>query len=194
MRAEIAAAVAIGALLSAPSVPVFARATPGQRVSERGAMLQAFQKRVDDFVALHRKLEARLPPLSKNATPKEIDRHERALAPLIQQARAGAARGDIFGSDMAEFVRGLMRQIVDGDGGDHIRASIQDENVKELPVKVNERYPDEIPLTTMPPQLLKELPELPEELEYRFIARNFVILDPHAHLVVDFVPDALPKA
>jgi hypothetical protein len=45
----------------------------------------------------------------------------------------------------------------------------------------------------MPPQLLDKLPAMPEELEYRFIGSTLVILDPHAHLILDFVLRALPE-
>ena len=40
----------------------------------------------------------------------------------------------------------------------------------------------------MPPQVLKALPKLPEDLEYRFIQLNLILLDPHAHLIVDYIP------
>jgi hypothetical protein len=37
------------------------------------------------------------------------------------------------------------------------------------------------------------LPKMPEELEYRFVGRNLVIMDEHAHLIADFVSDAIPQ-
>jgi hypothetical protein len=58
---------------------------------------------------------------------------------------------------------------------------------------VNGRYPDGVPLTTMPPQVLAALPKLPPELEYRFIGERLVLLDGPAHLIVDFIQDALPR-
>jgi hypothetical protein len=33
---------------------------------------------------------------------------------------------------------------------------------------------------------------LPAELEYRFVGRDLVLVDSHAGLVVDVLPDALP--
>jgi hypothetical protein len=45
----------------------------------------------------------------------------------------------------------------------------------------------------MPPQLLASLPKLPEALEYRFIGDRLILLDVHAHLVVDFIERALPR-
>ena len=37
----------------------------------------------------------------------------------------------------------------------------------------------------MPPQVLKKLPKLPEELEYRFVRQNLILFDPHAHIIAD---------
>ena len=86
----------------------------------------------------------------------------------------------------------LFRSIFAGSKGWQLRSSIMDENVKFIPLKVNQRYPDAIPLTSMPPDVLKALPGLPEEMEYRFVGDQLVLLDPHAHLIADFIPDALP--
>jgi hypothetical protein len=68
-----------------------------------------------------------------------------------------------------------------------------DENPGRIQLQVGGRYPDEVPLSTMPPQVLAALPKVPEELEYRFIGRRLILLDVHAHLVVDYIDDALPR-
>jgi hypothetical protein len=46
-------------------------------------------------------------------------------------------------------------------------------------------------LTMMPPELLRLLPRLPAGLEYRFMDRDLILWDPHANLIVDFIPNAL---
>ena len=58
---------------------------------------------------------------------------------------------------------------------------------------VNSRYPDTVPLTTVPPQVLQTLPKLTEDLEYRFIGDSLILLDTHAHVIADFIEDVLPK-
>jgi hypothetical protein len=40
--------------------------------------------------------------------------------------------------------------------------------------------------------LLDVLPALPEGLQFRFVARDLVLVDIDADLVVDVLPDALP--
>ena len=71
-----------------------------------------------------------------------------------------------------------------------------DENVVDpvqLKVSVNSRYPDTVPLTTIPPEVLQTLPKLSEDLEYRFIGNWLILLDTHAHVIADYIEDALPK-
>ena len=53
-------------------------------------------------------------------------------------------------------------------------------------------YPTTLPLVTVPGKLLKVLPELPENLEYRILGRHLILRDVSANLVVDFVRDAVP--
>ena len=79
-----------------------------------------------------------------------------------------------------------------GPDGKQLLSSIMDENPADIQLKVNQRYPDEVPFATMPPEVLKALPELPEELEYRFVGDDLILLDPHAHIIVDFIRNALP--
>jgi hypothetical protein len=55
---------------------------------------------------------------------------------------------------------------------------------------VNAIYLSEAPLSTMPPKLLTELPELPKGLEYRFIGKTLILYDADASLIVDFIPNA----
>jgi hypothetical protein len=41
--------------------------------------------------------------------------------------------------------------------------------------------------------VLQTLPKLSEDMEYRFIGDHLIVLDVHAHLIADFISDALPK-
>ena len=154
-------------------------------------VIKDFLKRVDVYVALHKKLEGTLPPLPKQTNPTIIDQHERALAKLVQAERKGAKRGDIFTPQMQALVRRLLVPVFAGTDGAHVRSEIMDnENKSKVVLTPNARYPDEIPVSTVPPQVLQFLPKLPEELEYRFVRQNMILFDPHAHLIPDWVPQA----
>jgi hypothetical protein len=160
--------------------------------SEEQAAADAFEAKLKDYIALHRKAEAALPHLSKSSTPAEIDKNQRALGTQISAERAGATRGDFFPPAMEGLVRRTMKAVLSGPDGKTIKASIMDENPGVPNLKVNDRFPDTIPLSTMPPQVLEPLPKLDEDMEYRFIGKRLVLLDTHAHIVVDFTGDVLP--
>ena len=161
------------------------------RVNPNAATLAEFTKRVDVYVALHKKLEGTLPKLPEQTNPYEIDRHQRALSRLIQDARKTAKQGDLFTPAMQRLVRNLLLPVFRGADGKQLRAEIFDNEYKgNVKLAVNARYPDEVPISTVPPQVLAQLPKLPEELEYRFVQTNMILFDPHAHVIADFVPAA----
>ena len=172
--------------------PPAATPTSSPQPGPKEPAVAVFVERVNEYVALHKKLEATLPKLPEKATPQQIDQNERALGLKIQAARKNAQRGDLFTPEMTVFVKNLMVKVFSGPEGQKLRGSVMDENVKELPLKVNQRFPDVIPISTMPPAILKALPELPEQMQYRFVASQFVLLDSHSHLVADFIPAVLP--
>jgi hypothetical protein len=159
---------------------------------EEQAAADAFEARLKEYIAAHRKAEASLPHLSKSSTPKEIDKNQRALGTQLAAVRSDAKRGDFFTPPMEGLIRRTMEAVLAGPDGKTIKASIMDENPGMPNLRVNDRYPDSIPLSTMPPQVLEPLPKLDEDMEYRFLGKELVLLDTHAHIVIDFTDDVLP--
>jgi hypothetical protein len=43
----------------------------------------------------------------------------------------------------------------------------------------------------MPPQLLLLLPDLPPDLQYRFVGRHLILYDGRANIIVDEIPYAI---
>jgi hypothetical protein len=164
-----------------------------QRQSTIGApgesVVAEFNRRVQEYVALQQNLLHTLKKLPKQATPLQIDANQRALLALVAKARADAKQGDVFVPEMQTFVRALVRSVLAGPDGGKIKASLMDENPMGVKIAVNGRYPDTIPLATMPPDMLAALPRLPEDMEYRFVGTRLVLLDTAAHLIVDYVED-----
>ena len=169
------------------------QSTARQPQGPEAAVFAEFDARVKEYIELHRKLEDTLPKLSKNSTPEQIDSHQRALARLVQEARAGARPGSIFTPRVQVVVRRLMAQVFGGPDGAALKSSIMDENPGPMKLTVNGRYPDSVPLSTVPPQVLQGLPKLPDELEFRFIGRHLILMDEHAHIIVDLVENVLPR-
>ena len=152
--------------------------------------------RVKDYVALHLEIEKSLPKLSNEATPEQIDKHQREFEMKIREARATAKQGEIFTAEARPVIMRLLATVFGGPDGRQLKASIMDENPVDpvaLKLTVNSRYPDTVPLTSVPPQVLQTLPKLTEDLEYRFVGDWLVLLDAHAHVIADFIQDALPR-
>lgn len=156
-------------------------------------LLVDFKERIDDYMALHNKLEKEAPPLKETKDPAKINASQEGLAMKIREARKDAKQGDIFTPEIRQLFRRLMYPEVKGPEGRETKAAITEESheLKTVPLKVNADYPDKAPLMTVPPNILAALPKLPEDLEYRFVNRNMILLDTHANLIVDFVPNAI---
>jgi hypothetical protein len=74
-----------------------------------------------------------------------------------------------------------------------LRESILEDNPGRVRLTVNSRYPEELPLSNMPADLLMNLPPLPSFLEYRFVGDNLILLDSGANLIADLMNEALPR-
>ena len=178
---------------SGPSAqqPTVERPTPATAAGIQG--LEAFSARLKEYSALHDRLEKTLPPLPKETNPQILDKHERALAALLGEHRKTAKRSDLFTADGERAIRAELAKVFSGPDGAALRSSIMDENPVTVKLAVNGRYPDEVPLSTMPPQVLAALPKLPPELEYRFSGPRLVLLDVHAHTIADYIENVLPQ-
>jgi hypothetical protein len=180
----------------AKEAPVTSKTSPelvhqqSSLVSADSGIVTDFDRRVRDFIQLRDTLERELPKLPDKATPVQIDKHQRDLGAAVARARAQAKQGDVFIPGMQTYIRGVVRRVLDGPEGVRIKASLMDENPMQAKVDVNGRYPDTIPMSTMPPDILAALPPLGEDLEYRFVGTRLVLLDVQSHLIVDFVTNA----
>ncbi len=193
---HVAAPAGVALLIAAMGVLpdlVSARQQAGARPDQDAQLVAEFSRRVQEYAVAHRKLEATLPDLPAKATPQQVDTHQRSLGRLISQARAKAQHGDLFTREGRAYFRRQIARSMGGPDAAQIRSSIMDENPGRIQLRINSRYPDDIPLSTMPPGMLAALPKLPEELEYRFLGERLILLDVHAHLLVDYIDDALPR-
>jgi hypothetical protein len=156
-------------------------------------VLAEFTQRTARYAQLHQRLEATLPALPKETTPQVIETHQRAFEKLIRAERRGAKQGSIFTSAIRRVFRQRLARVFAGKEGQALRAAILDDNPGKIALTVNSRYPDDMPVSTVPPQVLASLPKLPEELEYRFIGDRLILLDLHAHTIADYMDDAFPR-
>jgi len=177
------------------SAPATERVVGPLTVAEAQA-LATMNDRLREYVDLHTKIERSMPKLPKDASPQQIDKNQRDLEERVRAARAAAQPGDIFTPEARPVIRRLLASVFGGPDGKQLKASIMDENQaapSAAKLTINSRYPDTVPLTTVPPQVLQTLPKLTEDLEYRFIGDSLILLDAHAHLIADYIESVLPK-
>ena len=172
-------------------------APPTKRVvgplSEADAQaLATMNDRLKAYLDIHKELEAGLPELPQDATPQQIDTNQRLFEKKMRDARKNAKRGEIFTPEAEPVIKRLLANVFAGSDGKELMKSIMDEYPSGVKLTVNGRYPDTVPVSTVPPEILQTLPRLTEDMEYRFIGRHLILLDTHAHVIADFIEDALP--
>ena len=155
------------------------------KVNANALVLQDFKKRIDQYMELHKRLEKSTPPLKKVDEPAKIQASQEALATAIRSERAGAKPGDIFTPEIAERLRQLIYPEVAGTKGAETKEAIKEDAPPAIALKVNAPYPADA-LPTVPPNVLANLPQLPQDLEYRIVGHDLILRDVHANLIIDF--------
>ncbi len=160
---------------------------PTFRVEVWGNTITDFNNRVGTYVELRTELEKGLPPRKATDNVAEIKTAERALADKIRAARPKAKQGDIFSPAVSTQFKKALR----AETNVNTWAGIMDDNPGKFPVQPNETYPDDKPLSTVPPNILALLPPLPDDVQYRFLGRHLILYDTRARLIIDRIPNAI---
>jgi hypothetical protein len=176
--------------------PTHAQEMPkGSNTNPDAKQMADFLARVEAYNKLRSDLAKDTPKLKETTDPALIGNAEKSLAVSIRAARANAKRGDIFTPATEAMFRRLVKPQVTGsaDAADN-KAIIKDDapQPKEVSFKVNGEYPKDAPLSTVPPDVLKALPQLPENLQYRFVGRHLILYCMPGNLIVDYMLNALP--
>jgi DNA integrity scanning protein DisA with diadenylate cyclase activity len=154
---------------------------------------EAFEKRVKDYASLRESLEEKMPKLSKEAKPEEIETHKKQFQERVRAARAGAKHGEIFTPEAQALIRRIIKDEFKGRERAEFRDTVLKEaEIKAVPLRVNYPYPEGGELLEMPATLLLRLPQLPKQVRYRFVGRNFLLVDRENGLIVDYMTNALP--
>jgi hypothetical protein len=151
--------------------------------------LSDFTKRVNKYVELHNGLASKVGELDETKSPAEIAARETNLGEAIRMARMDAKQGDLFTPELAAIIKKLIQQ-ERKSRSPRVREQRKDaqEEVPSFKPQVNQVYPTTYPLATFPPTLLKVLPPLPKEVEYRLVAGHLILRDTEANIIVDFIP------
>jgi hypothetical protein len=159
-------------------------------VNQNAAIAAEFDKRVNDYMKLRHQAQTGLAAPKNTTSSEKITDYQHELAAKIRALRPQAKQGDIFTPQITELFHRLISQSLNGPDSAKIRKSYERaEPIHGVQLEVNQTYPDGLPLQSMPPSLLLNLPRLPKELEYRFVGHELVLRDIAANLIVDLIPE-----
>jgi hypothetical protein len=161
-------------------VPVFRNGVWADTVTD-------FTNRVEAYSELRRRLESGLPAVTVTDDVGQLRRGRRALAGAIRIARSGATPGEFFTAATGAQFQLVLARIMDA----RMWAVIMDENPGAFGHGVDGTYPDGKTFSTMPGLVLAELPELPDDIQFRFVGRRLILYDVRANTIIDWMPDAI---
>jgi hypothetical protein len=181
----------VAVALAASSVGISAA---GQAADGRDG-LQLFAERVAAYAELHQRVDAVFPPWKASDDVDSIFRRRAYLAAAIKAERPHARQGDVFEPGAAAAVRGLVAGALSGVDVEFLLQGLYEEC--EMPAsyrpQVNAGYP-KWATQEMPFVLLTALPGLPAGIQYRLIDHDLLLWDVDADVIIDVLPDALPRA
>ncbi len=164
------------------------------------AALQTFTQRVNEYAQIRKTALGGLPALSKMAQATEITNHEKALVDAIRKARPTAKQGDVFTPAIRPVFAAVLKSHLSGPANQDSRAQAKQGNPNndvepgdtKPVVAVNAVYPKSAPLSSVPPLLLLQLPQLPPGIQYRFVGSTLVLLDIESNLIIDYLKEVAP--
>lgn len=160
-------------------------------VNANDAAVNAFRERIKAYVAWRNKVEESVPALTETSDPQKLASRERALGEALVKARGNPQPGEYL---IKEYVP-VLEQTIKADFAKRTaaeRKALIVELPKGLKFGINQIYPTTIPLATFPANLLKALPDLPPELEYRIVHRHLILRDVEGNYVIDMAPNVFP--
>jgi hypothetical protein len=158
-----------------------------------------FTAKLNEYKDIRDNAEKQLKPMPDAASAEVLTARRDQLAAAVRQARTGAREGDLFTQPVRTYLAKIIATEFSGADGKPSRDVSKQGNPKfeESPgpfkVTVNAKYPEAQPASAMPPTLLLRLPQLPEELQYRFVGTDLILLDAKTGLVVDIFRRAAPR-
>ena len=157
--------------------------------------VQAFESATHDYVQMHRRLERQIGEIHLNITVAELNRIIQELNAAIRAERREAKQGDFFTPELASELRARIDRALASHGfnADSVRENERRHAIGDARhgvLRVNGTFPWAL-ATEMFPCVIAALPPLPTELQYRIVGDNLVLVDVHASLIVDILPNAL---
>jgi hypothetical protein len=165
------------------------RAQEKFEASPDARVLGDFKMRVEKYEQLRKKADDSAPPLKETKSAAKIKDGQQGLAERIGAARVGVKPGEIFTPEIAAVFKRLLRPEAKQQ---QTKEAMKEDKPVVVSFKVNGPYPDKQPVGTVPPNVLAALPQLPKDIEYRFIEKHLILRDARANLIIDYMLNAIP--
>ena len=168
---------------------------PAQEARSQGAsdveLVADFTRRANRYMQLHDKVEKLGPAQKQRDDVGENLVSQQAMALRIRFARHDARPGDVFTPGIAMALRRALDQELRGPAALTVRESIREDAPTTFVLVVNGSFPAGGSRSTMPGNVLRNLPPLPDGLEYRIVDTHLVLIDLDADIVVDYMLDIM---
>ena len=187
-------AVALLGILVGPSL-LWAAGEQGGTIAPaaESAAIKQFDDAIAEYMRMRQKLRSEVRGPVKNSSSAQVNDASDALAGAIERARKDAQVGAIFSEPVAKVIKRRIADAVRTENLVAVLADIDDEGKPSLAPKVHLRLPVSAQMATMPPSVLKVLPVVPKDLEYRILGRYLILRDVDASLILDYIPLAVPR-
>jgi hypothetical protein len=174
--------------------PARAKMPEGTNINSDAKLMADFKAKADDYLKLRKSVEGQAPGVKKTDKPQELLTAEKALAANVRAARANAKRGDFFTPATQALFRRLLNPAMKGPEATENKGAIREDmpEPKDVPFQVNADYPRDESLSTVPPDVLRALPQLPPDIQYRFVGPHLILYDVKPNMIVDFMLNAVP--
>ena len=160
---------------------------------DEAAAIKQFETAIADYMELRRRLANENPTPVPNSSSVQLNNASDALAAAIQRSRENAGVGDLFVPPVTMVFKRTVDDAIRTANLRQALATIDDEEPTIRAPKIHLRFPSGSQLATTPPSLLILFPTLPKELEYRIVGRNLVLRDVDAAMILDYIPDLIPR-
>jgi hypothetical protein len=154
---------------------------------------ERFMERVQAYMEFRNDFTEMVPPLKAASDREAIETASNALAGALRAARPQAQIGDIFAPDIIVAFRQRIDDAIrqQGRAAEDLLAEMASEaSLFCSRLAVNARFDWSCSAAT-PGFLIAALPPLPDELQYRFVDGDLMLVDVPARLIVDIMPLAI---
>ena len=163
----------------------------GSQVKLDAELVSEFKRRADRYMQLHDKVQKQGTRQIQRDDIGENLVSQQALAMRLRFARRDARPGDLFTPAIEKALRRAMDPELRGPAALTSRESIREDAPATFVLVVNGSFPEGVSRSTMPGNVLKILPPLPNGLEYRIVDTHLVLIDLDADIVVDYMLDVM---